>query len=53
LNDPRKEATWKQKRYEDRVLLLLGAILDASLPAVVTTPEPPPVRPTRTRKQNA
>jgi hypothetical protein len=32
LSDPRKEPNWKQKRYEERVLLLLGAILDALEP---------------------
>lgn len=50
MSDPRKEPTWKQKRYEDRVLLLLGAILDATKPA----PTPPVVTtPNRTRAKNA
>ena len=50
MNDPRKLPDWKQRRYEDRVLLLLGAILDA----VATPPAPPVVTtPNRTRAKNA
>lgn len=52
MTDPRKEPQWKQKRYEERVLLLLGAILDAVATPAAPAPAPTPTL-TRTRKQNA
>ncbi len=56
MSDPRKSADWKQLRHEQRVILLLGAILDALKPAVtVAAPplSPSPPATTRTRKTNA
>lgn len=47
MNDPRKLPDWKQKRYEDRVLLLLGALLDALAPAPTAEPAVTPVKPPR------
>jgi hypothetical protein len=46
MSDPRKLPDWKQKRHDERLILLLGAILDALL-------NPPSTTLTRTRKPNA
>lgn len=47
MNDPRKQPGWKQLRHEEKLLLLLGAILDALNDKVAQTEkvagsEPPP-----------
>ncbi len=57
MTDPRKDPQWKQMRHEQRLILLLGAILDSlTKPAVSVAPTPPPATTpttTRTRKTNA
>ncbi len=49
--DPRKQADWKQLRHEQRVILLLGAILDAL--QTQAAPTPVTTAPTRSRKNSA
>ena len=44
MSDPRLESNWKQKRVDEKQLVLLGAILDALnrlAPAPLPKAEPP------------
>ncbi len=50
MSDPRKQPDWKQMRHEQRVILLLGAILDRLTPAApAPAPAPTPVTTSTTR----
>lgn len=60
MTDLRTDPKWKQTRYEDKVLWLLGAILDAlktqavpTAPAIPAAPAPahPPSEPRRRREK--
>jgi hypothetical protein len=53
MTDPRKEPGWKQKRYEDRQLAMLGAILDALHALKSESVTPPAAQTPRTRSRNA
>ena len=41
MTDPRSTPAWKQTRADEKLLLLLGAILDALLEKQPRKPEPP------------